>query len=208
MQGTLTNGNQWRNSFHVWGHDSASPVEVADLEGLLASTWMTDLIAKYVAALADACTLDGVLARQVQHTLNPDDDKNEAFRSVNTAGGVAGTENVPAEVAMLLKIGSDAAGKSSHGRVFLPWRYHSDEILAENFIVGSTAFTTATAIATQLLLLAYNSGSHATGGAVDFDLAIYSHTLRARSADQYGFRVTSARVDRRVHWLRSRGKGS
>lgn len=208
FQGTLPNLNQWRNSYHVWGHDAASPMGVDDIEGLLASSWMTAVIAAYVAALPDASTLDGVLCRQVQDPLNPDDTKNEGFRSVNTAGSVSGTENVPAEVCMLLKLGSDAAGKSAHGRVFLPWRLHSDEILGENFIVGSTAFTTATAIATELLKLAYNAGSHATGGAVDFDLALFSRTRRAANEDQYGYRVTSARVDKRVHWLRSRGKGS
>jgi hypothetical protein len=106
---------------------------------------------------------------------------------------------------MLLKLGSDAAGRSAHGRVFLPWRYHSDEYVGESFITGSAAYTTATAIATELAKLFYTSGSHASGGAADFDLALYSPTLRARSATQYGYRVVSARVDARVHWLRSRG---
>jgi hypothetical protein len=187
----------------VWGHDSASPVEVSDLTGLLASAWMDGVVAKYLLAISTVDTLDLVLARQVFDPLNPGDTKNEAARVVGTAGSVSVSNRTATELTQMMKLGSDAAGRSAHGRVFLPWSYDRDQTLGEVFLSATTARSTA--IATELLKLAYNSGSHASGAAADFDLALYSSTLRARDADQYGYRVIAVAPSTRVHWLRSRG---
>lgn len=203
LQATLWNGQQVRNSFHLWGHDSASPVEVADLTGLLASAAIDDLIAKYTASMSTGSTLDGVLARQVFDPLNPADVKNEAYRSVATAGSVSPGQDAPSEVCPVMKIGADAAGRSAHGRMFLIWSFTKDDMVGE--LLSVTVQTRATAIATSLLKFAYNSGSHWTGAAADFDLALYSVTRRGRNEDQYGYRAVSASVPRRMHWLRSRG---
>ena len=203
IQGTLFNGQAFRNSFHLWGHDSASPVAVDDLTGLLASAGMDDVIAKWEAMMSTTSTLDGVLARQVFDPVNPTDTKNEAFRSVAGNGGVAVSNLAPTEVSILMKFGADAAGKSAHGRLFLPWSYDKDEMVGE--LISTTVQTRALALATSLLKFAYNSGSHWTGAAADFDLALYSVTRRRQELDQYGYRVVSASVPRRLHWLRSRG---
>lgn len=205
LQGTLFNGQAFRNSYHVWGHDSASPMGVDDINGFLASAWMDDLVAAYKALIGSNSTLDGVLVRQVHDPLNPGDVKNEGFRSDGGAGtGTPGT-TVATEMCPMLKLGSDAAGRSAHGRVFLPWNYDRDEITGENFLATGAPATKIADLIGVLQDLFYTAGAgHAAGAAADFDLAIYSNTLRARSADQYGFRVTSAQWKRKIHWLRSR----
>lgn len=203
LQGTLHGGQQWRNSFHVWGHDAASPVEVSDLEGLLTSSWMAALDGFYLAMLGPGDTLDGVLARQVFDPLNPTDPKNEAFLSVEDNGTASTDAAAPTETTILLHLGCDVAGRSAHGRVFLPWAYDRGSLSGE--VYDDDALVAPNAVRDQLYDLMYTAGSHAGGGAADFDLAVYSATLRGRDADQYGFRVTSAATRKRIHWLRSRG---
>lgn len=206
MQGTLWTGQAWRNSYHLWGHDAASPVEVADLTGLLASAAIDDLIAKYQAVMESDSTVDGVLARQVADPLAPSDVKNEAFRTVGLAGTLGVSAHCPAEISMLMKLGSDAAGKSAHGWVFLPWDYDRDGMSSELF--DATRVTRANGIRDSILKFSYTSGAKWGGAAADFDLALYSATRRSRNLDQYGYRVISATVPRRIHWLRSRGRGT
>ncbi len=203
IQGVLFNGQAFRNSFHLWGHDSASPVTVDDLTGLLSSAAIDDVIAKWEAMMSTTSSLEGVLARQVFDPLNPSDTKNEAFRAVAGNGSVAVSNLAPSEVTILMKLGADAAGRSAHGRMFLPWSYDKDEMVGE--LISTTVQTRATTLATSLLKFAYNSGAHWTGAAADFDLALYSVTRRAQDLTQYGYRVVSASVPRRIHWLRSRG---
>lgn len=205
-QGTLHNGQAWRNSYHLWGHDAASPVEVADLTALLASAAITDLTAKYAAIMNPQSTIDGVLARQVFDPLNPSDVKNEAFLPLVVTGGVTSGNDAPTETCPVMKLGSDAAGRSAHGRVFLPWYYNIGTISGELFATGLV--TLLNNLRDSLLKFAYTSGSHWTGAAVDFDLALFSATRRARNESQYGYRVVAGSNARRVHWLRSRGPRS
>jgi hypothetical protein len=207
VQGTLYE-QAWRNTFHLWGHDSNAPVEVADLTALNASAWMDGFVTAYRGVLSAAGVVEGILLRQVQDPLNPGDPKNEAFRVVNLAGTVATPANLgPREVSCMIKLNTDAATRSSHGRVFVPTTMNRDDILADDFVAA--VVTRTTAIVTELAKLFYTAGAgHAGGAAADWDLAIYSRALRARDADQYGYRVTSAIAPKRIHWLRSRAPRS
>ena len=204
LQGSLRGGiQQWRNTFSAWGHDSASPVEVVDLTALLASAWMTDVVDAYLDILGTDATVDGVLARQVFDPLNPTDTKNEAFRTVALPGAHTAFTTAPMETCPLLHLGTDAAGRSAHGRMFVPWWFGAGDLAGEVF---SSAVTTKTAaIATELAKLTYTSGSHAAGAAADFDLAVFSPTRRSRDEEQYGYRVVAISAPARVHFLRSRG---
>lgn len=204
VQAQYSTGQQIRNSWHLWGHDSASPVEVDDLTGFLASTWTDGFITAYRALLGAGDTVQGVLARQVADPLNPSDVKNEAFRSVNLAGTGSFSADGPSEISQIMKLGSDAAGRSAHGRVWMPYSRQKGDINTETFASAQT--TRVTAVVTELAKLFYTAGAgHAGGAAADFDLALYSVTRRKANETQYGYRVTSILVDTRVHWLRSRG---
>lgn len=204
VQAQYSTGQQIRNSWHLWGHDSASPMDVADIVAFLASSWTDGFITAYRAMLGAGDTLLGVLMRQVRDPLAPSDVKNEGYRSVNLAGTGSFSADGPSEIAQIMKLGSDAAGRSAHGRVFLPYSRQKGDINTETFASAQT--TRATAVGTELAKLFYTAGAgHAAGAAADFDLALYSNTRRAASLTQYGYRVTSFLVDTRVHWLRSRG---
>lgn len=205
FQSTYASGQKVRNTMHVWGHDSASPMEVADIEGFLSSSWMDGVITAYRALLGTDDTLDGVLMRQVFDPLNPDDVKNEGFRSVALGGSGAFTHDAPDEITSILKFGTDAAGRSAHGRWFTVWGRTKGSFSGDFFLNTGHPKVQIDALVVELAKLFYTSGSHATGGAVDFDLAIYSPTRRKDNQPQYGYRVTSLLWDRRVRFLRSRG---
>jgi len=144
--------------------------------------------------------------RQVFDPLAPDDVKNEGFRSVALAGTGAFSQDSPDEMTHILKIGSDAAGRSAHGRVFLPWGRTHGSFSGDFFLNTGHPKVQVDALIVELAKLFYTAGAgHAAGAAADFDLALYSPTRRKAGEDQYGYRVTSLLWDRRVHWLRSRG---
>lgn len=205
IQGTLWNGQAFRNTFAFWGHDTAEGLDPTVLKNFLSSGFMDSLIGAYRAAMSTSSTLDGVLARQVHDPVNPAVSKHEAFRTVALAGTSTATLNGPSEPCGVLHLGTDAAGRSAHGRVFLPTVGNRDNMNGE--VWDSSIIGLWNAIATVLVTLTYPSaGSHAGGGAADIDLAVFSATLRRRApADLFAFRVTALQVRPRIHWLRSRG---
>jgi len=208
FQGHYADGQIWRNTYGFWGHDASDGLPSSVLDAFLASAYMDGLITAYKGLIAATDTLDGVLARQMFDPQNPDESKNESFRSVAAAGTHAAPGNLaPSELTPLLKIGTDQAGRSAHGRVFLPWWRDTGSITGENFTGGLTA--PIDAVRTELAKLFYTAaGGHAGGGAADIDLVVISFTRRKDNQTPFAARVTSTLRTTRTHWLRSRGPRS
>jgi len=204
IQSTLANGQQVRNTFSFWGHDSATGLSVGTLLAFLSSAYMDSVVTAYRALITAGATLEGVLARQVHDPVHPTDSKNEAFRVVGLAGTAAGAGDAPTETCSVLHVGTDSAVRSAHGRVFLPWSYDKSGFNGEKWTTGVQALFAAFATAMNPLLYTAGGG-HASGGAADIDLAVYSPTLRLRSpGDVFAFRATALQARNRVHWLKSR----
>jgi hypothetical protein len=199
-------GQQMRNTFGLYAHDSTDPITTDVLAAFLSSTWMDSFITAYKAIIPSSYTLDAILARRAFDPQDPTSVPPESFRNVSAAGTLSGSDaNLPLGAALLIHMATDSAVRSGHGRVFLPSPTVAAFLSAGHWATTGTYWTNVAALITQLNALLYTAGgSHAGGGAADFDLAVYSKTRRAAGISTYLFRCTALTPQSKVRWLRSR----
>lgn len=115
------------------------------------------------------------------------------------------TFNVASALCGMLKVRTNAAVRSGHGRLFLPPVFSSTPLAANNtWATSSTWLTAVQALATELQN-GFEAGSWWTAG-WDARLVVYSRTRRARGISTYYFGVTGVALDPQQRWLRSRLK--
>jgi hypothetical protein len=209
FQSHLPSGQAVRNSFHFRRNPSAGDVDATWLAAWLADANTTTLITAYRALLKPASRLDGLLGRATQDPLNPGDERDEAYRSIDLAGtGTAPAQYTPDELTVITKLNGDLAGRRFRGRVWLPPVHNQTEVLGENVSQVAAYWTAVVAFMAELTKTTYPSGGSHYGGAWnDCDMVVFSRKGRAVD-DTYYARVSGIGTGAKLHWLRSRNPSS
>lgn len=203
FQGHTASGQATRNTLHFRRNPSAGQVDATWLTAWLADSNTTALQTAYLKLFRTAGRLDGILARAERDPLNPNDDRDEAFKVVDLAGtGSAASTSSPDEAGVILKLNGDLAGRRFRGRIWLPPINDNGSIAGE--LAAGSYVTNADLLRDELVKTTYPSGaSHYGGQWNDVDLVVFSR--RGRSLDErYYARVSGISVPRKIHWLRSR----
>jgi hypothetical protein len=171
---------------------------------------MDDLIDAWLGMAATSLRLDAVVAKQQKDPRDDADDPPAASRVVDDVGTRTADGNVPAELCAVLSGHADVSSRRSRGHVFLPPVLDSDQMTDfSEFTSSGTYITAINSFVTQLEKLLYTAGgSHASGGAEDWDLATFSRVGTVEggpSGPSVYARWASVQIKRRVHFLRSRG---
>jgi len=203
----LASGQQWRNTFHFWCHDTADSPSAAELKDMLDSAWMSDLVTAYQGLMSGDGTIDGVLARGISDPADPSYIPPEAFKAFSSVGVLGGGTDAPTAISPLLKINTDSAQRSAHGHVFLPYRGTlSTDSNNNNWDTAASFWTSSLAgIVTQLNKVLYTAGGgHASGAVTDIDLVVYSRARHILAETPFAFRATAVTRSPKVRYLRSR----
>jgi hypothetical protein len=168
-----------------------------------------DLIkSSYRGMLRSLDTLDGIVVSAMRAA---DDDVSaipQASYNINLAGTLSGARSTPTEMSLVLKLKSTLAGRRYRGHNFLPTPSATGSIAGEIVDVTTTDYTRAVAYADVLKTGFDGAAAPWSGDLSGWTLAIYS-----RAADLGGdvplfAAVSSYEIPSRLHWLRSRGRGT
>lgn len=194
------------SSFHVHATTSAPLGSGAPSAHDVADKVDTQAGAKFAATIATVGALDTIA---VTEETDPTDASAipEAYEKVVARGATYGpsTREVASALCGMLKVRTNAAVRSGHGRLFLPPVFSSTPLGTGNsWAASSTWLTAVNALATELAG-GFEGGAWWSAG-WDARLVVYSRTRRARGLSTYWFGVTGVALDPQQRWLRSRLK--
>jgi hypothetical protein len=196
-------GQAVSNTIHVVDPGAGSPPDLTELTNLLGD------IDTYFTTAYRACLLTGdklaqYTAAQVADPTTPG-AVVEAIRVKNLAGTIAQTRTMPQSASVLCDISTNVAAKWARGHLFLPGYYSGAGVSGDIWTAGSvTMFDT--------LVTKYNDGCTLspvwTGTTLsNYSLAIFSKQQNKVIAPQVTIAFGATR-NAKVHWLRSRERGS
>lgn len=194
------------STFHVHATTSAPLGAGAPSAHDVADKVDTQLGAKFAAVVPQTGALDTI---NVVEEVDPGDPSAipEAYEKVvaRNATYSPGVFNIASALCGMLKVRTNAAVRSGHGRLFLPPVFSSTPLAANNtWATSSTWLTNVNALAAELAG-GFEGGAWWSSG-WDARLVVYSRTRRARGISTYWFGVTGVALDPQQRWLRSRLK--
>jgi len=195
-----------RNTFHLV-KSSWTPISATQLDSVAAQV-LAEFGTLYRAMIRSNAVFDGVLASQLRST-GSTDAIAESFASSGLAGTASTpTQLGPTEACVVLSMHTGLASRRYRGRLFLPPREAGNDIAGENWNAGSSTLTVASAFATEFAK-GYVGGTGLSGAEISGALiAIFSRAAEAAGATPTAAAVTGATVQNRIHWLRSRARGT
>lgn len=200
---TYASGQAISNTFHIQDPGAGSPPDLAELTGLAndLDTWFTST---YRAVLLTTDTFKQITCRQVPDPTTPG-AVVEAIVVKNQLGTIAQVRTTPQSASVLMDISTNVAAKWARGHLFLPGAYSGSFMSGDVWAAGSlTNFDTLVAKWTAGCTLSPTwTGSHLS----NYSLAIFSKQQNKIPAPQVTIAFNATR-NAKVHWLRSRERGS
>lgn len=202
FQSSRFDGQQARNTFHVQ-HDGGD-LDLAALQ-TLAAAFVDQWGGTYAGVLANGWTLDFVNVQQTKEARVVGDAPVEWSEAADIDGTRSGTgDAAPEELCALLSLKTGLASRRFRGRQFMPPAEFINQVNGENVKASSTYETNVNALAAKYDQLI--SGHDHPEPFDGFDLVVYSRVADVVAAPNFYARVSTIVFNRRIHWLRSRGR--
>jgi hypothetical protein len=203
----IASGQAIRNTFHVRQNPTAGAMTTDLLDGKVAAIAASAIKSSYVNMLTVNQVLDAIVGTQVvaANLNDPPDQHSRSFTSV----GPRGTDlALPLTMCALMTERSELSGRRYRGRMFLPPASDGAAILTTKWKAAQAYFINCLAFQTELLKLCQTAGAGHLGGALnDNDVVTFSRAAEAAGAQTWS-RVQSLPILSKVHWLRSRERGT
>lgn len=202
---TLAGGQAVSNTFHIT-NEGSSPPDLATLNQLATdlAAWFT---VTYKAMMTSGDTFNTITVRQVPDPAAPA-PYEQAQVTVNVVGTHSGTGSIsPDSACGVLKLKTAFASRNSRGHLFLPPNKIASEFNGDLYNAGSAYMTNGAALAAKFAAGASLSPTWTGTDLPSWFLCIYSKALQLRSEPSV-FVCNAAVMDTKVHWLRSRERGS
>jgi hypothetical protein len=207
IQAHFASGQVLRNSIHIV-KDGAGVPDTAELLSL--ATAFGDLVkTTYKALLNTTDTLDGILATQMREAADHTTPLGQSLYSLALAGTRSGSRQTATEMTLCAKLKSTLTGRRYRGHNFLPGPVVvATELDGENVPTGVTAYTNSKAYLDVLKTGFDGAGSPWSGALSGWTVAIYSAAADLAGDTPIFAAVSSYELPNRLHWLRSRGRGT
>jgi len=196
-------GQAISNTFHIQDPGAGSPPDLAELTGLAndLDSWFT---ASYRACLLTGDTFKQITTRQVADPTTPG-AVVEAIVVKNQAGTIAQSRTTPESASVLMDLSTNLAAKFARGHLFLPGAYSGSFLSGNIWTAGSlTNFDTLVGKWSAGCTLSPTwTGSHLS----NYSMAIFSKQQNKVPGPAVNICFTATR-NAKVHWLRSRERGS
>jgi hypothetical protein len=206
LQSTLASGQAVRNTFAI-SHAAAGTAPdytellqlATDIAGYLGTT--------YEGVLTPGDTFVQVVARQVNDPTSPAVLLEAAF-PVGTAGTRTISGNAsPDEACAVLSLKTPNASRRFRGHLFVPPCKHAADLNGEHWDAASAYHTAVEAFRTKLDDGCGPTPTWTGTSLHNYTLSIFSK-VAATAAQPSVASVQTVTTDYRVHWLRSRGRGT
>lgn len=195
----LVNGQQMVNTFTIFGDEAIFDWTPTTAQGLADHIAGSVLPSKFAALLQSDSSLQQVIVREL---LAPSDtsvpDQGVAAPALTGTMGATGLD-VPTPCCAVLTIGTNAAIRSGHGRMFLPPLRRSGNVSGDD-----VSATYVAAVAPLITELGHwnTGGSHWANG--NWGIGVYSRTRRARAIATFAFHANAYTLRAPITWLESR----
>jgi hypothetical protein len=170
---------------------------------------VADKLDAHLSTALQACVISGnyLESLAVRQELAPgsSDVPDEYVKNLHLSGTLSGAASgtSPAELCALVHRRASAPVRGAKSWCFMPPTDTGNNIAGDRWVTGSGAYPNWAAFA-ALLDDVLNYGGPIPGVMGDLNPVAYSRTRRLRSQTPYTFQITSADVDTRPRWLRSR----
>lgn len=201
----LASGQDVSNTFHIANQGSGVP-DLATLQDL-ANDIDTYFTTTYRAILGTGDTLLAIRTYQ-QDDDNPPGPYQEYVLNKNLAGTATKSGSAPDMAVGLIKLQTSVAKRYARGHMFAPGLFTNTDFSNGDLINGSGAYHTALAA----LASKYETGCTVTPSWTGSTLSDWSLAIYSKVQDKVPGNIvticSNAVADTKVHWLRSRGRGS
>lgn len=206
LQSHIASGQAVRNTVHVWDSGLGAPPTYAQLLALATDFWAY-VGTTYKACLATTGTVDQVIAKTVADPTDPGVNIEAAY-TVNAAGTLAlSNEVAPSEACAILSLKTQNASRRFRGHLFMPPAQMARQLQGEVWDTSGSYYTAVAAFAAKLDDGCGPSPSWTGSTLSGYELQIYSNKAASLSLASLSPCTTIA-APSRVHWLRSRGRGT
>ena len=210
FQSQAANFQEISNSWYLTKRSAGSPPDLATLNAL-AIDLVAYLKTTYLGMLMNSSTLQWVRVRQVKDPSVPGGDTIQeaaafvGLPGVRTPGTAIG---IPQEACTVIQFQSPFASRRFRGHNFMPPIALATELAGENVDSSKPYYVAVQAYVTQLGHGIDGAPTRWTGTELPgYSLACYSHRAQVLSLPSVA-EVTNIGAPLRVHWLRSRNKGT
>jgi hypothetical protein len=204
---SLAGGQQCANTFAIFDSGGGVPPDPGELEDL--ANDLNDYFATtYRAILRTVDTFDAIKVAQVPDPTISGDPYADFLLPLDLAGTrTAGDGNAPREACACVSLKTNSGQRSYRGHLLLPPSCNTSSLAGESFATGEAYYQACEAFRDQLLTGAGNTPTWTGSALSSYRLSIYSRTLHAAGQPSITG-VVAVVANTRVHWLRSRARGT
>jgi hypothetical protein len=204
---TLDTGQQCANTFHIANGSLGAAPDPATLANL-ASDLNSYIGTEYKAVLRTVDKLDAIKVAQVPDPTIPGDPYADYLLPLNAAGTRTAVDGLmPREACLCISEKTNSGQRSYRGHMLLPPAGDVAAANGESWKTSQAYYLACAAFAAKLDDGAGTSPTWTGSTLHSWNLAIYSKTLQARALPSVTG-VIALVANARIHWLRSRARGT